>query len=140
MKRKGDDTKKSKVFTAEEDDALLKAVLEDKQDREAEGDGEEEEDWDEISKVVPGKTPVQCLKRYMTLNQKQGGASESSAAASESKDDDSDSPKKSKRPKKDSEPSQKWSNDEIELLKKLVEQYKDSTYTLTTVFKYVLIA
>ena len=81
MKRKSEDTKKSKaVWTAAEDDALLKAVLEDQQDREAEGDGDEEEDWDEIAKSVTGKTPVQCLKRYLVLNQKQSGAPSSDAA------------------------------------------------------------
>ena len=134
MKRKGEDTsKKSKVFTAEEDDALLKAVLEDKQDREAEGQGDEDEDWDEIAKSVPGKTPVQCLKRYMALNQKQGVESDAAPGvdASESKDDDdeegSPASKKLKRAKEKSEKHQQWTGDEVELLKKLVEQYKDST-------------
>jgi hypothetical protein len=144
LKRKGDDSKKSKtVWSATEDDALLKAVVEDQQDREAEGDGEEEEDWDEIAKVVPGKTPVQCLKRYILLNRKQASApTEPSSPAAESvkeeeeeeqdEEEDEDSPvsKKTKRVKKDTETSgSKWSTDEIELLKKLVEQYKDSKYS-----------
>jgi hypothetical protein len=143
-KRKGDDSKKSKtVWSATEDDALLKAVIEDQQDREAEGDGEEEEDWDEIAKVVPGKTPVQCLKRYILLNRKPASApTEPSSPAAESvkeeeeeeqdEEEDEDSPvsKKTKRAKKDPETSgSKWSTDEIELLKKLVEQYKDSKYS-----------
>ncbi|CAB9503764.1 expressed unknown protein [Seminavis robusta] len=62
--------KKKSAWTASEDDALLKAVIEDQQDREAEGNGDEEEDWDEIAKSIPNKTPVQCLKRYMSLNKK----------------------------------------------------------------------
>jgi hypothetical protein len=71
MKRRSDDSKKSRaVWTAEEDEALLKAVSEDKEDREAEGDVEDEEDWDEIAKFIPGKSPVHCLKRYMALSSK----------------------------------------------------------------------
>ena len=71
-----DDSKSSKKssktqqWTAEDDDNLLMAVLEDQQDREAEGNGDDEEDWDEIAKFVPTKTPVQCLKRYLALNKK----------------------------------------------------------------------
>lgn len=131
-KRKSDDSKKSKSsWTAAEDDALLKAVLEDQQDREAEGDGEEEEDWDEIAKSVTGKTPVQCLKRYMVLNRKQGGKSiERASSSADEKDEDPEShvAKKPKRVKvKEPEASSgKWTHDEMELLKKLVEQYKDS--------------
>ena len=140
------DTKKSKVlFTAEDDDALLKAVLEDKQDREAEGHGEEDEDWDEIAKNVPGKTPVQCLKRYMALNRKQGGGggggeskSPTSAAAVAKSEPGGDvqgggipgESSDSRQPKRQKtgglEPLQKWTGDEVELLKKLVEQYKDT--------------
>eukprot|EP00428_Durinskia_dybowskii_P012173 CAMPEP_0170223088 /NCGR_PEP_ID=MMETSP0116_2-20130129/11241_1 /TAXON_ID=400756 /ORGANISM="Durinskia baltica, Strain CSIRO CS-38" /LENGTH=410 /DNA_ID=CAMNT_0010473785 /DNA_START=247 /DNA_END=1475 /DNA_ORIENTATION=+ len=140
-KRKVEEAKKSKVaWTDEEDDALLKAVLEDKQNREAEGDPEEEEDWDEIAKAVPGKTPVQCLKRYMT-NFKEPESNEAvpeQATKSEDKDeesesddevsdedDDEESPK-SKKVKKESENAPGWNHDEVELLKKLVEQYKDS--------------
>ena len=147
MKRKSDDAKKAKTaWLASEDDALLKAVVEDQQDRDAEGDGEDEEDWDEIAKSVPGKTPVQCLKRYIALNRKQAGSTSSSTAAStpvkedddgEEEDDDDDdeeeagSPaaKKQKASKKDSDGAGKWTNEEVELLKKLVEQYKDSEYT-----------
>lgn len=142
-KRKVEETKKSKVaWTDEEDDALLKAVLEDKQNREAEGDTEEEEDWDEIAKAVPGKTPVQCLKRYMTnfkepesseagpeqatKTEEKEDASESDDDASD-EDDDEESPK-AKKVKKESENAPGWNHDEVELLKKLVEQYKDSKF------------
>jgi hypothetical protein len=185
MKRGIDDTKKPRaVWTTTEDDALLKAVAEDQQNREGGGGGgtEDEEDWDEIAKSVPGRTPVQCLKRYMALNKKEGGgtitastpASESlsktataagttsvaaaPAASVESStsnvkveaadalaaqydeyegnddddDDDEDGPggERSKRARKDGDASApSWPQDEIDLLKKLVEQYKDSTYT-----------
>ena len=141
LKRKsGDDQKKSKnAWSAAEDDALLKAVLEDQQDREAEGDGDEEEDWDEIANAIEGKTPVQCLKRYLILNRKQ--ESSPGATSPESpKDNEADSPveKKGKRQKKDSDSSSKaWTPDEIELLKKLVEQYKDSTWLCAYCYPYV---
>jgi hypothetical protein len=132
-RKSGEDQKKSKnAWSAAEDDALLKAVLEDQQDREAEGEGDEEEDWDEIAKAVEGKTPVQCLKRYLILNRKQESPPDETSPES-SKYNDTDSPvaKKAKRQKKDSDASSKsWTPDEIELLKKLVEQYKDSTWLL----------
>uniref|UniRef100_A0A7S4R1F3 Uncharacterized protein n=1 Tax=Ditylum brightwellii TaxID=49249 RepID=A0A7S4R1F3_9STRA len=75
-------SKKSKSqWTAVEDEILMLAVLADKKRREEEIDEddedeeEEEEDWDEIAKAVPGRTPVQCLRRYMRhLNQKGGGS------------------------------------------------------------------
>ena len=103
----------------------------------------DEEDWDEIAKSIPNKTPVQCLKRYMSLNKKgqEKGTPESVppvpvvAAAPPpplpaSGDDALDSPEMlpppAKKPRKDPDPSSKWTSEEIELLKKLVEQYKDS--------------
>merc|ERR1712238_534593 len=70
MKRRSDDKKTRVSWSAAEDDGLLKAALEDKQNREAEGDADDEEDWDEIAKNIPGKTPVQCLKRYMVVNKR----------------------------------------------------------------------
>ena len=142
MKRKVDDKKTKVVWTNEEDDALLKAVLEERQNREAEADDddeeEEEEDWDEISKVVPGKTPVQCYKRY-TQKFKDAPVPKAEATAQdaegkdeddedEEEDEDSDSPKKAKRGKKDALHSPGWSYQEVELLNKLVEQYKDSKF------------
>lgn len=127
QERKSDEKKLKAVWTAAEDDALLKAVIEDQ----FEGDDEEEEDWDEIAKVVPGKTPVQCLKRYMVLNRKRKkeSASDSSSSPATEKEEEVESPtsKKAKRAKKETDtPSTKWSADEVELLKKLVEQYKDT--------------
>ena len=74
MKRRSDEKKSRVTWSDVEDGKLLKAVLEDKQDREAEGDTEDEEDWDEIAKNIPNKTPVQCLKRYMVLNQRKSEA------------------------------------------------------------------
>lgn len=157
MSRKSDDAKKAKVsWTASEDDALLKAVLDDQNNREP--DADEEEDWDEIAKNVQEKTPVQCLKRYLSLSRKQASTTAIAAQASEPNlatnkedtdendevdeededdddEDDSEGPpaKKQKRSKREAEASAKWTSEtsgkwtpeEMELLKKLVEQYKD---------------
>lgn len=139
MKRKSEDAKKGKVsWTSEEDEALLKAVQDDQNGRDA--DAEEDEDWDDIAKELPGKTPVQCLKRYMAIIQKKESKSSSptpkeegdgeyegeNADEEEDGDSDNNSAKKQKTVAKDNEDSGKWTTDEIELLKKLVEHYKDS--------------
>ena len=72
-------TKEKKPWTAEEDEILMIALLAERKKREAEkGDSDDEdthedndseddgeEDWDEIAKNVPGRTPVQCLRRYI---------------------------------------------------------------------------
>ncbi len=154
MKRRSDEKKSKVSWSATEDDALLKAVLEDKQDREAEGGGtEDEEDWDEIAKSIAGKTPVQCLKRYMVINRRKSGesstatttpAAESSTAADSTEDtknppetaakaegsgaDDEvedDEEKEPKRARKEGDASLRWPQDDLDLLKKLVENYKD---------------
>ena len=70
-------------WSAQEDEALMLAVLADKGKREEdrsesdESEEEEEEDWDDIAGSVPGKTPVQCLRRYMRYLNKKGGSRES---------------------------------------------------------------
>jgi len=169
MKRRSDDKKSRVSWSAAEDDGLLKAALEDKQNREAEGDADEEEDWDEIAKNIPGKTPVQCLKRYMVVNKrKENGenailttttavttdtATKTSHSQEERKmtpekkhevekgaldeeeeedddddedvDDDDNDGKESKRPRKEGDLSTKWPQEDLDLLKKLVENYKD---------------
>lgn len=161
MKRRSDDTKKSKaVWTPEEDEALLQAVKDEQIDREAEGDAEdEEEDWDEIAKSIPGKSPVQCFKRYLALSKKtasqpkvapeESGVDEDSKRPSteskrsaavksdpeeEGKEKDEDeegeeetgerSSKRARNEGGDAGPS--WPEEETDLLKKLVEQYKES--------------
>ena len=95
-KTKSSDKKLKKEWTATEDDALLQAVYEDRQDREAEGNGDDEEDWDEIAKLLPHKTPVQCLKRYMMLNKKgsaKGAPEKTSPSGDKTPDNpDTDSP------------------------------------------------
>mmetsp|Transcript_3532 Transcript_3532/g.9919 ORF Transcript_3532/g.9919 Transcript_3532/m.9919 type:complete len:495 (+) Transcript_3532:267-1751(+) len=162
MKRRSEERKSRVSWSAAEDDALLKAVLEDKRDRESEGgDVEDEEDWDEIAKHIPSKTPVQCLKRYMVINRTQDDepsapskskstTSTAATAAAETstndntevdkkiepqeqtaKDDadadfDEEEEKEAKRPRKEGESSSRWPQDDLDLLKKLVENYKDS--------------
>lgn len=157
-KRKSEEKKSKVAWTDEEDDQLLKAVLEDKQNREAEGDGDEEEDWDEISKSFPDKSAVQCFKRYIEKfkdppvradsteaapepgesqpkEEGKGDESEHEDEEEEDEDEDSGSPKK-KRVKK--EGSVGWKTAEVELLKKLVEQYKDSKLSSRYLYLYLV--
>jgi len=120
------------LWTDKEDSDLLTAVWADRKRRgEEEQEDDEEEDWDEIAKSVPGKTPVQCLRRYLKLNA--GGPT---AAGPDTIDDtkeepDDDSSKlnaatAAKKPRK--EPEQVlWNQEEIDLLRKLVEAYSDSS-------------
>lgn len=123
--------KKAKTeWTNKEDDTLLKAVLSDRQRRKAEEDTDDDEefddDWDEIAMALPDKSPVQCLQRYLKLNSK--------PTATKATDDDakknassSDDPKKSSKLEAD-----KWTADDVDLLKKLVEAYPDCTFDATT--------
>jgi len=166
MKRRSDEKKSRVLWSDAEDDGLLKAVLEDRQDRQAEGDAEDEEDWDEIAKNIPGKTPVQCLKRYMVVNRRKSGESSPAsttttiatatasttkisleedmkiAAREEDKEDEGpdeedeeeeeeeeEEEKEPKRARKEGDTSTRWPQDDLDLLKKLVENYKDCKST-----------
>ena len=124
MRRKADDTKKSKVtWTSEEDETLLKAVSEDQQNRSS----EDEEDWDEIAKALPDKSPVHCLKRYMVLSEKKDSENGSVEAPEEETESPSPANKKAKtQATVEEQATVHWSNDEVALLRKLVEQYNDS--------------
>jgi hypothetical protein len=158
MKRRSDEKKSKVSWSASEDDALLKAVLEDNQDREAEGgDAEDEEDWDEIAKSITGKTPVQCLKRYMVINRRKRGESSTEVkseiestvntepdeetkvssrdvgkaeAADEHDEGEDEEEKEPKRARKEGDTSMRWPQDDLDLLKKLVENYKDCKLTI----------
>lgn len=70
--------KEKKSWTAEEDETLMIAILNEtnnralesrnigeKHDKDNDNSEDGEEDWDEIAKSLPGRTPVQCLRRYM---------------------------------------------------------------------------
>ena len=74
------------VWTAVEDEQLLNAVERDKQHRGGEESAEDDEDWDMIAQSFPGKTAVQCFKRYLVLNRRDttGGESSFEAAAAAS--------------------------------------------------------
>ena len=103
-----------KTWTALEDDRLLKAV------KDHDHGDDEEEDWDAIAEQFPGKTAVQCLKRYMILNQKQQGEEE------EEEEAPSEAAGTTSGEEEQKERTPRWRVDELELLKKLVEQYKDT--------------
>lgn len=161
MKRRNDERKSRISWSATEDDALLKAVVEEKQDRDAGADADDEEDWDEIANNVVGKTPVQCLKRYMVLNKRKKIKDEDTEVSSDtamstnrsredrklapeerrevergsfSKEEEGDytdgmEGQEYKRPRTEGDGSTNWPQDDVDLLKKLVENYKDCKST-----------
>jgi len=151
MKRRSDEKKSKVSWSASEDDALLKSLskagLEDRQDRKAEGGDAEDEDWDEIAKRITGKTLVQCLKRYMVINRRNRGDSSTEVkaeiesdeetkvssrdvgkaeAADEHDEGEDEEEKEPKRARKEGDTTMRWPQDDLDLLKKLVENYKDS--------------
>ena len=130
------------VWTPAEDESLLAAVAEDRKRREAVGDEDDEEDWDEIAKSVPGKSAVQCLRRYMEQVSKAEAAVPAPAAGtrrarSEREDDESESPA-SKKAKTEPADEDDWTEEEVELLKKLVEHYSDSKCLFVSCNGYLL--
>ncbi|GKY98547.1 hypothetical protein MPSEU_000811700 [Mayamaea pseudoterrestris] len=110
-------TKKRKTdWSIAEDKQLAKAVMrERKRLCEEDDDDDEEEDWDRISQEMKGRTAVQCLKRYMQIRDLTSMQKEPSEI-----DDDGS------RSAEDSDSNASWSAEDCELLKKLVEQYRDT--------------
>jgi Myb-like DNA-binding domain len=125
--------KKSRIlWTDTEDDELLRAVVADRKKRGADEDDDDEDDWDEIAKAVSGKTPVQCLRRFMKLD---GGGSR--GALEDAEESPSSSPPgkaKAKKPRKELDQAT-WSQEEIDLLRKLVEAYSDCKFVLHRYFQ-----
>lgn len=131
-------------WTADEDAALLQAIADDKHQRRAHQDEaeDEEEDWDTIAQEVEGKTAVQCLKRFMALGvdgkppQLPPGKSGDQSAPTEApakrhkgsydEDEDDGDEEASDEPPAPTGGAGVWSSEDVELLQKLVEQYKDT--------------
>lgn len=146
------DTRKrppSLVWTEDKDALLLLAVELDKNLGKIKSD--EELDWDSISQKVPRATAVQCLQRYMILKEK--GMLDPQLTdleprrkrrklgldvGKESEHDDNESEESasdvtifqtvtiSSDTADESKNSGSWTNDELQLLQKLVEQYRTS--------------
>jgi len=146
----GSKRKSNVIWEPDEDEILLRAVVEEQED-----DGEE--DWDAIAQQISGKSAVQCLKRYIVLNQKEGNSKPSRIIPNvsdspsherepketipeapqqpypeedeEEEEDEEDippAPKKRTRLPPAADGAGEWSEDEMDLLRKLVETYKDS--------------
>ena len=125
-------------WTAGEDSALLQAIANDYQRHQETQD--EEEDWDAIAKAVKGKTAVQCLKRFMALNvdgkppplPTGKSANQSSIAERPGKrqknsyDEDDDDGDEEGSDEPATTGAGIWSTEDVELLQKIVEQYKDA--------------
>lgn len=163
------------VWTPKEDEALMIAVLEERKtrdekedevDEDEEDDFEEEEeedweviDWDLISESVPGRSAVECLKRYLKHKKTHEVAKAVSttilppsvetptAPIDEKAAATMPAPKPPKRkgvstvteseeltlsPKtKKKKDEMKWTDEEIGLLSSLAEQYHDSKCTIS---------
>jgi len=83
--------KRKTAWTVSEDGALLRAVRDhrsqhrDDHGGDSDAEDEEEDDWDAIAEAVPGKTPVQCLKRHMQLTERNKTAAASSGSSAAAK-------------------------------------------------------
>uniref|UniRef100_A0A7S3P8G1 Uncharacterized protein n=1 Tax=Amphora coffeiformis TaxID=265554 RepID=A0A7S3P8G1_9STRA len=124
-------------WTAAEDEALLGAMAQERHNSGmAEDDEFEDEDWDAVAENVPGKSAVECFKRYTKMHASKKisrSTSHSSSLGTQSHDGEEDM---------DGDTSHKggaaskippaidgagdWTEDEILLLKRLVETYKDT--------------
>lgn len=126
--------KPAAVWNAEQDGALLKAVDEDRAARSGPAASEEEEDWDSIAEKVPDRSAVQCLKRYLVLKvQEQNGNNSNSSSNGDfpptkrrRQDSDTAAAAAAAASVNESYGGDDWAPDEVELLRKLVEEYKDS--------------
>jgi hypothetical protein len=140
---------KSLVWTEDKDTLLLFAIAIDKQLRECDS---EDEDWDSIAAKVPHASAVQCLQRYMMLQNKgrhppqlldltakrkrqklsklstqqeleqdpkESGESNSDVSILHTGSGSTDTADEIKE-------SGSWTADEVLLLQKLVEQYRDA--------------
>lgn len=137
---KARDIKKTSKWSSIDDEALRNAVaaehLKHRDDSEHDHDDDEDEDWETIALAVPGKTAVQCLKRYMTISREDDdeekniptiGKKRSRDSASVRSEDISENNENDSQQQQDIDPgSIPWENDELELLRRLVEQYRDS--------------
>lgn len=125
-------------WTPEEDEALLRAVSQEHRGG-LDEEEHEDEDWDAIADHVPGKSAVQCFKRYSKISKgRKLSRSESMASSSmgdhsqeyEEENDNDDQGSERKPSPTDASPpcdgAGDWTEEEIVLLKRLVETYKDS--------------
>lgn len=148
-------------WSAKQDESLINAVLdvlelpterdEGGSDEEKEAEGGEDDwdfiDWDSIAVSVSGKTPVQCLKRYLKLKKTHNVAKAPHATPSINVDSSSSSSQPYKRkltistiqqseeitlsPPKKKKESVKWSEDELSMLQTLTEQHSSCEFSFS---------
>ena len=139
------------VWTEDKDSLLFLAVALDKNLTNVKAD--EELDWDSVSQKVPHATSVQCLQRYMILREQGMRAPQlpdlttrrkrrkldvETSSGKEPLQDDNESETSisdetifrtvtiSSDTADEAKTSAAWTNDEVRLLQKLVEQYRNS--------------
>lgn len=124
-------------WTAAEDEILLKAVAKERESAHVDDEDDfEDEDWDIIAQSLPGKSAVHCFKRFTKLARgkkldRSASISSSLGTHSQSHDADEMDDEGSTKESAANEDSANdgagdWSEDEINLLKRLVETYKDT--------------
>lgn len=121
-------------WTAEEDEALVRAMAQERHNAGLTDDDEfEDEDWDAVAENVPGKSAVECFKRYTIMNASKNIARSSSLNASSEEEVDGDSTSRKEQAADAAsktlspvEGSDDWAEDEVLLLRRLVETYKDT--------------
>jgi hypothetical protein len=119
-------SRKRSAWTSAEDDALSNAVAEFDKDP----DHLEDEDWAVVAEKVKSKSPMQCLKRYFTVVATKSSNDEE---VEEEDEEQQPPPPPAKKQRKmsssssiDQEGGAVWTDHELELLRKLVEQYRDT--------------
>ena len=122
-------------WTASEDEILMKAVAKERETADVDDEDDfEDEDWDIIAQSLPGKSAVHCFKRFTKLTRGKKldrSASISSSLGTQPHDADEMDDEGSTKESAANEASANdgagdWSEDEINLLKRLVETYKDT--------------
>ena len=133
------------IWTEDKDSLLLLAIALDENPSNFKSD--EELDWDSISQKVPNATAVQCLQRYMILKEQGLRAPQLSDFAARRKRRKLDVETMQEDNESEASSSDKaifrtvtissdtadelkspalWTNDEVQLLQKLVEQYRNA--------------
>jgi Myb-like DNA-binding domain len=141
--------KKERItWTAAEEEKLQKAIISLRRKRGADDDDDDDDDWEDIAKSFPGKTAIDCLRRYIqvlekgpkddSLEESPASALESSSASASpgtavKEEELLDRQSLAKKPRKETEQVQ-WSQEEIDLLRKLVEAYSECKFIYLSAF------
>ena len=126
-------------WSEEEDTTLLTAYQNSRKDVDFHGiDLEDDAVWENVARMMPSRSAVQCLLRYMKLNSNaaKGISKIDCAAASDSKRDHDDfkspssastSSGSSRKKSKHDDSADDWSDEETDRLAEVMLQYQDGS-------------